>query len=143
MKLRLILICLLLLNSLALAQGYYLPKNEPKSPILNDINQSDNIQMQKEEIDFYPYMNELKRRIKINWHPPKGKEQLRIVVLFRVEKNGKLDNIKIIESSGDKQADKAAINAVEITAPFRPLPAEFKGQSVDVQLYFDYNVLNR
>ena len=37
-------------------------------------------------------------------------------------------------------ADRAALNAVEVTAPFRPLPAEFKGQYIDIQFTFDYNV---
>jgi len=143
MKLRLIFVCLLLLNSFAFAEGYYLPKYEPKSPILNDGNQSNNIQIQKEEVDFYPYMNELKRRIKKDWYPPKGKESLKIVLLFRVEKNGKLGNINVVKSSGDTLADKAAINAVRAAAPFRPLPAEFRGQSIDIQFYFDYNVLGR
>ena len=34
----------------------------------------------------------------------------------------------------------AALKAVELTAPFRPLPADFKGQNIDIQFTFDYRV---
>ena len=36
--------------------------------------------------------------------------------------------------------EQAALKAVELTAPFRPLPGDFKGQSIDIQFTFDYRV---
>lgn len=93
------------------------------------------------EPDFGPYMKELQRRIKMNWDPPKGNESKRVVLLFTISKDGRLITVKVHRSSGLQAADNAAINAVKLTAPFRPLPPEFKGQSVDIQFTFDYNVL--
>lgn len=92
------------------------------------------------EPDFGPYMRELQRRIKMNWDPPKGNESKRVVLLFKIAKDGRLLSCSVFKSSGLPGADKAAINAVQATAPFRPLPAEFKGQSIDIQFTFDYNV---
>ena len=92
------------------------------------------------EPDFGPYMRELQRRIKMNWDPPKGNESKRVVLLFKIAKDGRLLSCSVFKSSGLPNADKAAINAVQATAPFRPLPAEFKGQSIDIQFTFDYNV---
>lgn len=92
------------------------------------------------EPDFGPYMRELQRRIKMNWDPPKGNESKRVVLLFKIAKNGSLLSCSVFKSSGLPSADKAAINAVQLTAPFRPLPADFKGQSIDIQFTFDYNV---
>lgn len=92
------------------------------------------------EPDFGPYMRELQRRIKMNWDPPKGNESKRVVLLFKIARDGRLLSIRVFKSSGVPSADKAALNAVELTAPFRPLPAEFKGGSVDIQFTFDYNV---
>ncbi len=92
------------------------------------------------EPDFGPYMKELQRRIKMNWDPPKGNESKRVILLFSIAKDGRLLNIKVHRSSGLQAADNAAINAVKLTAPFRPLPPEFKGNSVDIQFTFDYNV---
>ena len=90
--------------------------------------------------DFGPYMRDLQRRIKMNWDPPKGNESKRVVLLFRIAKDGRLLSCTVHKSSGLPAADKAAINAVHLTAPFKPLPANFKGSSVDIQFTFDYNV---
>lgn len=92
------------------------------------------------EPDFGPYMRELQRRIKMNWDPPKGNESKRVVLLFKIAKDGRLLSCSVFKSSGLPNADKAAINAVHLAAPFRPLPPEFKGQSIDIQFTFDYNV---
>lgn len=92
------------------------------------------------DADFGPYMKELQRRIKMNWDPPKGNESKRVVLLFSIARDGRLLNVKVHRSSGLQAADKAAIDAVKLTAPFRPLPPDFKGDSVDIQFTFDYNV---
>lgn len=92
------------------------------------------------EPDFGPYMRELQRRIKMNWEPPKGDESKRVVLLFSISRDGRLLSVKINKSSGQPAADKAAISAVQLTAPFKPLPPEYKGSSVDIQFTFDYNV---
>ena len=92
------------------------------------------------EPDFGPYMRELQRRIKMNWDPPKGNESKRVVLLFKIARDGRLLSCRVSRSSGIDAADRAAISAVELTAPFKPLPPEFKGQSVDIQFTFDYNV---
>lgn len=92
------------------------------------------------EPDFGPYMRELQRRIKLNWNPPKGNESKRVVLLFKIAKSGRMLSCRVLKSSGLPAADQAALRAVELTAPFRPLPAEFKGQSIDIQFTFDYNV---
>ncbi len=92
------------------------------------------------EPDFGPYMRDLQKRIKMNWDPPKGNESKRVVLLFKIAKDGRLLSCSVFKSSGLPNADKAAINAVQATAPFRPLPPEFKGSSIDIQFTFDYNV---
>ena len=92
------------------------------------------------EPDFGPYMRDLQRRIKMNWDPPKGNESKRVVLLFKIAKDGRLLNCSVFKSSGLPSADNAALNAVKLTAPFRALPAEYKGQSIDIQFTFDYNV---
>ena len=92
------------------------------------------------EPDFGPYMRELQRRIKLNWDPPKGNESKTVVLLFKIARDGRLLSCRVHKGSGLPSADQAALKAVELTAPFRPLPADFKGQSIDIQFTFDYRV---
>lgn len=112
----------------------YVTNNTLKPAITqnNDSNAND--------VDFGPYMRELQRRIKMNWDPPQGSESKRVVVLFKVAKDGRLLSSRIFQSSDVYDVDRAALNAVALTAPFRRLPSDFNGQSIDIQFTFDYNV---
>ena len=47
----------------------------------------------------------------------------------------------VSKSSGSAENDQAAMQAVRMSAPFRALPPEFTGSSVDIDFTFDYNVL--
>ena len=85
-------------------------------------------------------MRELQRRIRSNWDPPKGNESKRVVLLFKIAKDGRLLSVRVMKSSGLPNADRAALNAVRLTAPFKPLPAGYRESSVDIQFTFDYNV---
>ena len=92
------------------------------------------------EPDFGPYIAELQRRIKRNWNPPSDDRDKRIVAMFTIARDGRLLSLRIQTSSGVKVADEAALNAVRASAPFRQLPANFRGNDIDVQFIFDYNV---
>ena len=110
------------------------------SPVTNTSNNSSYSPKYMEEPDFGPYMRELQRRIIMNWDPPKGNESKRVVLLFKIAKDGRLLSCSVFKSSGLQKADSAALNAVKLAAPFRPLPPEYKKSSIDVQFTFDYNV---
>lgn len=132
-----------------LMQGMYIPQGDYSSPekkqkkvtseIVEQANSRPGIDAIKEP-DFGPYMRDLQRRIKRNWNPPKGNESKRVVLLFRVGKDGKLLSYSIHKSSGSTKVDQAALDALKLTSPFRPLPPEFTGDFVDIQFTFDYNV---
>ena len=89
-----------------------------------------------------PYMRDLEQRIKRNWSPPKGDSSKRVVITFTISRDGRLLSHNVTKSSGVPLADRAAMSAIELTAPFRPLPPEFKGQSVPIEFTFDYNVIS-
>ncbi len=92
--------------------------------------------------DFGPYMRNVQSRIKANWQPPKGYEDLSATALFKVHKDGNIGDVQIIKSSGVKEFDEKAITAIQLTAPFRPLPKEYTLNSVNIQFTFDYNVFS-
>lgn len=92
------------------------------------------------EPDFGPYIAELQRRIKRNWTPPSDDRDKRIVAMFTIARDGRLLSLRIQNSSGVKVADEAALNAIRASAPFRQLPPNFRGNDIDVQFIFDYNV---
>lgn len=93
----------------------------------------------KKDIDFGPYMNDLQRRIKRSWRPPRGNESKRVIVVFKIGKNGELSNLQIKKGSGFQPSDSAALLAIQNAAPFARLP-EGAPSSVDIEFTFDYNV---
>lgn len=93
------------------------------------------------DVDFGPYMQDLQRRIKRAWFPPRGQESRRVKVIFKINTNGELSALRISGSSGVAIADQAALQAVQNAAPFRQLPAGAPPQ-VDIEFTFDYNVFS-
>ena len=86
------------------------------------------------------YVEYLQKCIKKNWHPPLEDMAKNTVALIKIAKDGKLISCEIFKSSGNKKADEAAIKAVQAAAPFRPLPANYEGQSVNIIFTFNYRV---
>ena len=61
----------------------------------------------------------------------------RTVVTFTIFRNGIIANGKVLQSSGNPAADRAALRAVEAISPFVALPATFPRDAAFVEFYFD------
>ena len=95
------------------------------------------------DLDFGPYMAYLKRTMKRNWAPPKSASSKRVVVRFIIAKDGRLLSKKIVQTSGDEVMDQSALSAVDLSAPFRPLPSAFREDSQPIDFDFDLNIMGK
>lgn len=91
--------------------------------------------------DFTKYMADLQRRIKRAWFPPRAGASKKVKVLFKIHTHGELSNLRIVGSSGDAITNTAALQAVQNSAPFHPLP-DGSPENVDIEFTFDYNVFS-
>jgi len=76
-------------------------------------------------VDFGPFLADVNRRVRRVWSPPKGTENVTVVVLFYLDANGQVSNVRLRQSCGIADADVAALNAIRSAARsgrFRPLP---------------------
>lgn len=89
------------------------------------------------DVDFSAYIKYIERKIKMTWDSPKGNENKTVVVLFKISKDGRLLSRYVRKSSGIPSYDKAALNAVELAAPFKPLPVQYKKPDIDIDFSFD------
>ena len=96
---------------------------------------------EQSKINWNPYITNIEKSIKKNWHPPKADKSTRAVVFFNVAKDGGLLECKIQQSSKNYAFDDAILRAIKETAPFRPLPKEFEKDFISIEFTFDYNVL--
>jgi len=73
---------------------------------------------------FGPYLADLNRRINRKWFPPKDVPITDPVVLtFKIDKTGKLANLRLLETSDAPKQDAAGMKAVGDAAPFGQLPS--------------------
>ncbi|CAN5386848.1 hypothetical protein BH10CYA1_BH10CYA1_52470 [soil metagenome] len=88
--------------------------------------------------DFKTYVTYIQNRIKRHWEPPHIHKSTDTAIQFTVDKNGNVSNAKVIESSGNADMDKAALDALKEASPMPKLPPT-KEESVEVQFHFAYN----
>ena len=91
---------------------------------------------------FQDYMSDIQQKIKDNWDPVKTDKSKKVILLFKVYKDGKVTDIKVKKSSGNEEMDNSAIEAVIKSSPLPPLPKDYKLDDVDILFNFDYNILN-
>jgi TonB family protein len=87
------------------------------------------------------YLAVLQKSLRHYWFPPMGSELKRIVVSFKVHRDGRMTNLKLVSSSGLPIADQAAIRAVQFAAPFQPLPAGAQNVA-DIEFNFDSSLFS-
>lgn len=95
--------------------------------------------------NFAPYMLELKRRIQRNIHPPAAFMELGLIsgetlLRFKIYPNGMLKDLEILNYKGHKSLMITSSNAVEVSAPFLPLPRDFPEDYLEITGKFIYFV---
>ncbi len=96
--------------------------------------------------DFGPYMNQVVNRVRVNWYSliPQAARLLqlqgRVVIIFVIEKDGRVVNERFFSSSGSDQLDTAAMSAIRTSNPFSPIPDDFEGDNLVLQFTFLYNI---
>ncbi len=91
--------------------------------------------------DFTSWVNHFKNEVYRNWiMPPSVLMGFRghVDIVFVVERNGTISDLRIEKSSGTPALDKAAQNALE-GSRFLPLPSDFGPPRVTMQVGFYYN----
>lgn len=98
-----------------------------------------------EDVDFpYSYyLSIMQRRIAEHWDPVysefEGKGGRRVVIFFKVQRDGSIEGLKIEKSSGDEFLDGSAAMAIMKAGPLPPLPHEFEGEELRVHFGFEYS----
>jgi len=105
----------------------------------NDSKSKSSVNRIAKTADFTSYLRDLQKDIRTNWSSPIFNNRKKAVVSFSIDKEGELSNLEIDKSSGDKNYDKKALEAVSQTAPFAPLPSSFNASSIDIRLTFNYS----
>ncbi len=89
------------------------------------------------------YVDAITRRISQNWLQSLVDSRIqrapRVYLSFDIARDGRISNIEVKQPSGIPSLDRSAQRAVQASNPLQPLPAGYRGSTVDVTLYFEYS----
>ena len=91
---------------------------------------------------FTYYLRAVERKISSNWEPVvqgiSSGEARRVIVAFRITRDGSVQQVAVEKSSGLSFFDQSALRAVKRSAPLPPLPDAFPEDSLGIHFGFHY-----
>ncbi len=96
------------------------------------------------QLEYTTYLEKVKGNIVRAWKYPveasEGKEEGKVDVEFTILKNGRLQNVRILRSSGFSSLDREAIRAVGAASPFYPIPKQIGLDQLSIRFTFNYTL---
>jgi periplasmic protein TonB len=88
------------------------------------------------------YVRVVQQKVSENWLKyevdPRIGEAQRVYVTFDIGRDGHPTNVQVEQSSGVPSLDQSAVRALQRIDTFGPLPADYAGNKVSVEFWFDY-----
>ncbi|MGK7937701.1 MAG: TonB family protein [Xenococcaceae cyanobacterium] len=94
----------------------------------------------RQDLNMGPYFAEIRRRVRRHWKPSSPGNDRHTVLAFSIQRNGQVTGLRIVQSSGSEKVDRDSVAAVQKSAPFAALPANFPEEKLDVQFSFNIYV---
>lgn len=96
------------------------------------------------EYKYISYFTKLKERIYQVWKYPKDsqvkREQGNIRIVFTLRKDGYLEDIRIVHSSGFESLDREVLRTIRVASPYNPFPESWKEEKLKIPATFDYKL---
>ena len=98
------------------------------------------IDARSQDIDLTLYLKKLQQRVQQEWLPGMSDSNRRTVLNFTINRSGQVSNLNIAQTSGFSVTDEVALNAIQRSAPFAPLPTGYSKNYINIEFTFDINV---
>ena len=94
------------------------------------------------EAVYTAYLESIKKAIVSFWTSPevaiRSRKDGRVEVEFTILQDGRLDTVRVVETSEQASVDLAAIDAVKAAAPFPKIPGQLGIERLNVEFTFNY-----
>jgi periplasmic protein TonB len=88
------------------------------------------------------YVHVIQQKVSDNWMKyevdPRITSASRVYITFDITRDGRPTNVRVEQSSGVPSLDISATRALERIDTFGPLPADYSGNKISVEYWFDY-----
>jgi TonB family protein len=110
----------------------------PKAPAVAPRNPAGGAARASLESKYPAYYGLLRDKVQENWIYPQGLKDatVSVIVSIKIARSGKLLDVAVEKSSGDKAFDESLLKAVKKAAPFPPLPVDMEGSYLETGLRF-------
>ena len=96
------------------------------------------------EYKYISYFTKLKERIYQVWQYPREsrmkREQGNLRIVFTLRKDGYLEDVRILRSSGFESLDREVIRTIRVASPYNPFPKSWEEDTIRIPATFDYRL---
>ncbi len=107
-----------------------------------DEKEVESIYLDSTNLKFTSYLDHLKLAIELAWNYPEDAARRGIqgegVLRFTVAKDGGLEDVKLLSTTGSKILDERFVRAIKMAAPFPPLPKSFRTKNLNIVATYRY-----
>jgi len=102
------------------------------------------VSLNSQELKYVSYLSKIKKKIEPKWHYPESAQKMglqgKLALYFSILRDGRMDRLKLLSSSGQPLLDEGALKAVREAAPYYPLPDRLKITRLNILATFEYKI---
>lgn len=106
------------------------------------VEEGKTLNLNTSEFRYFSYLNGIKRKIELVWNYPEPAarrgQQGMLELSFTIRKDGVLEDVRLVKSSGYPMLDDAAISAIKVAAPYNKFPKGFNLERITIAATFEY-----
>ena len=107
-----------------------------------DAEDSEVVSLDTRDFRYISYFAHIKRKIELTWSYPEEAARAGIygelMLRFTLLRNGRLEDVKLVRSSGSRILDEEAIRAVKFANPYNPFPRRITKNRLRINAVFSY-----
>ncbi len=108
---------------------------EPVDPFI-DAGPNQAVMFDNPDFTFGYYVNQMSGAIRRVWQRPRVRDDVLAVLHFVILKDGTVQDLQLVSSSGNATFDRSAMRALQDASPLPPLPRGYREESLGVTLRF-------
>lgn len=108
-----------------------LPQNTEPRPVQAPVS------VLEKDFESNYYLGLLRDKVYRNWNAEDRPFRMECIVRFQIDRQGMVENVRLEQSSGFYNFDRAAMKAVVMSEPFPPLPSNYKNDRLTVFFRFE------
>jgi len=100
--------------------------------------------LDSKELKYVSYLSKIKKKIEPRWNYPERAKKIglqgKLALYFSIVRDGRMDRLELLSSSGHPLLDEEALKAVRGAAPYYPLPDRLKITRLNILATFEYRI---